>query len=253
MKIALFASRKRDNTPEMETLRRKVGAVDAKDADVIVTLGGDGFLLRTLHEYVHLQKPFYGLHRGTHGFLLNEFGEGDDLIKAIKAATPVHVHPLRMHAKRLDGSIVEHIAFNEVSLTRTGVQAAKLKIAVDGQTRVEQLVGDGALVATPMGSTAYNLSAYGPILPLNANLLALTPICPFRPRRWSGALLDDNAKITFDVLDADRRNVHAIADFHEVDEVVSTTITLDKTQTATLLFAEGNSLEDRILAEQFGF
>lgn len=253
MKIALLASKKRDNTPEMDVLRKTVNVVEPKDADVIVTLGGDGFLLRTLHEHVHLGKPFYGLHRGTHGFLLNEFGANDKLEAAIKAAEPVKVHPLRMQAKKLDGTTAEHIAFNEVSLTRTGVQAAKLKIGVDDKTRVEQLVGDGVLVATPMGSTAYNLSAYGPILPLNANLLALTPICPFRPRRWSGALLDEGAKITIDVLDAERRYVHAIADFHEVDDVAGVTVMLDKTVTATLLFAEGNSLEDRILAEQFGF
>ncbi|NBX65880.1 MAG: NAD kinase [Proteobacteria bacterium] len=253
MKIALLASKKRDNTPEMDVLRKTINAVEPKEADVIVTLGGDGFLLRTLHEHVHLGKPFYGLHRGTHGFLLNEFGSSDNLETAIKASSPVHVHPLRMQAKKLDGSVSEHIAFNEVSITRTGVQAAKLKITVDGKIRVEQLVGDGVLLATPMGSTAYNLSAYGPILPLNANLLALTPICPFRPRRWSGALLEDNAKVKIDVLDADRRGVHAIADFHEVDDVTSTEIILDKSVTATILFAEGNSLEDRILAEQFGF
>lgn len=253
MKIALLASKKRDNTPEMDALRKTIDCVEPQDADVIVTLGGDGFLLRTLHSLVHLNKPFYGLNRGTRGFLLNEFGQGHDLTTAIKNANSIKVHPLHMAATKLDGSTEKQIAFNEVSLLRTGVQAAKIKITVDGTTRLDELVGDGALVATPMGSTAYNLSAYGPILPLNANLLALTPICPFRPRRWSGALLEDDAKITLDVIDGSRRSVHAIADFHEVEDVKTLDIHLDKTLTATLLFAPDNSLDDRIRAEQFGF
>lgn len=253
MKIALLASRKRDITPELDALRKTLDVVEPADADVIVTLGGDGFLLRMLHENMHLGKPFYGLHRGTHGFLLNEYSIGDDLTAAVKSAEDVKIHPLRMQAQCLNGTTEEQIAFNEVSLTRTGVQAAKIKITVDGKTRLEQLVGDGVLVATPMGSTAYNLSAHGPILPLNANLLALTPVCPFRPRRWSGALLEDNAKITLDVIDPDRRAAHAIADFHEVSDVASIAITLDKSVSATLLFAPDNSLDDRIRDEQFGF
>ena len=253
MKIALLASRKRDNAAELDALRKTIEAVEPADADVIVTLGGDGFLLRTLHENVHLNKPFYGLHRGTHGFLLNEFGAFDNLVEEVQKAEVVKVHPLQMSAKKLDGTIQKQIAFNEVSLTRTGVQAAKVKITVDGKMRMEQLVGDGVLVSTPMGSTAYNLSAQGPILPLSSNLLALTPICPFRPRRWSGALLEDEAKITFDVIDPERRGVHAIADFHEVDDVTSLDIHLDKTVTATLLFAPEHGLDDRIRDEQFGF
>jgi NAD+ kinase len=156
-----------------------------------------------------------------------------------------------MIAHQLDGSVVDKIAFNEVSLTRTGVQAAKMKISVNGKMRMEQLVGDGALVSTPMGSTAYNLSAYGPILPLKANLLALTPVSPFRPRRWSGALLEDSARVTLDVIDPDRRAVHAIADFHEVEDVASLSIHLDKQVTARILFAPGCSLEERIRDEQF--
>ncbi len=253
MKIALLASRKRDNTPELEALRKTVDAVTPEEADVIVTLGGDGFLLRTLHDHIHLGKPFYGLNRGTHGFLLNAFQSGANLMDALNAASPVHVHPLRMTARTTDGETTEALAFNEVTLSRTGVQAAKIKISVDGVVRMENLVGDGALVATPMGSTAYNLSAYGPILPLNANLLALTPICPFRPRRWSGALLPDTSTVTLDVTEPERRGVHAIADFLEVESVASITVSLDRSITATLLFAPNSSLEDRIRDEQFGF
>lgn len=253
MKIALLASRKRDNTPEMDVLRKTVTAVEPEAADIIVTLGGDGFLLRTLHQYVHLGKPFYGLNRGTRGFLLNEFGAGGDLQAAIAAAETITVHPLRMQAVTSAGVTHEEIAFNEVSMLRTGVQAAKLRISVDGQIRMDELVGDGALVATPMGSTAYNLSAYGPILPLNANLLALTPICPFRPRRWSGALIEDESTITLEVKDPERRGVHAIADFHEVEDVAKLTVALDRNVSARILFAPDNNLEDRIRDEQFGF
>lgn len=253
MKIAVLSSGKHDHTPEVASLKKQADVVAPEQADVIVTIGGDGFLLRALHELVHLSKPFYGLNRGTHGFLLNPFNNGDDVIAAIKNAQAVKVHPLRMVAKTANGETKEEIAFNEVSLTRTGVQAAKLKITVDGQTRIECLVGDGALISTPLGSTAYNLSAYGPILPLNANLLALTPICPFRPRRWSGALLPDDSQVTFDVIDGERRGVHAIADFNAVEEVTSVSVRLDRTQSATILYAEGHSLEDRIRDEQFGF
>ncbi|MCB1537774.1 MAG: NAD kinase [Rhodospirillales bacterium] len=253
MKIALLASGKRDLAQDVELLRARTTPVAPEEADIIVTLGGDGFLLRALHEYMHLNKPFYGINRGTHGFLLNPAGADVDITAAIAAAKPVSVHPLRMTAQTLDGKTQEEIAFNEVSLVRTGVQAAKLRIVIDGQTRMEQLVGDGALVATPLGSTAYNLSAQGPILPLDASLLALTPICPFRPRRWSGALLSDTSRITLDVLDPERRPVHAIADFNAVESVASLDIRLDRAQKATLLFAPDHSLEDRIRDEQFGF
>ena len=253
MKVAILVSRKRELEAEAEALRRTVEAVPLEQADIIVTMGGDGFLLRVLHDHAHLDKPFYGINRGTHGFLLNPY-EGDfDLAAALAAAKRVVVHPLRMTAKTMDGQTRDEIAFNEVSLLRTGVQAAKLRVTIDGEMRMEQLVGDGALVATPLGSTAYNLSAHGPILPLNANLLALTPICPFRPRRWSGALLPDNATITLDVLDPERRPVHAIADFHAVEDVAALTITLDRARRTTLMFAPEHSLEDRIRDEQFGF
>ncbi len=252
MKIALIASKKRE-LPELEDLRKQVGEHTPEGADVIVTMGGDGFLLRALHQYVHLKKPFYGLHRGTHGFLLNGFEVGDDLNTLVKRAKPVTIHPLRMAATTFNGARHEAIAFNEISLLRTGVQAAKIGISVDGEKRLDQLTGDGVLVATPMGSTAYNLSANGPILPLDANLLALTPICPFRPRRWSGALLPDNSTIAFNVLDADRRPVHAIADFTSVENVTDVALRLDREVSVQLLFDPSQSLEDRIRNEQFGF
>jgi NAD+ kinase len=253
MKIALLASGKHDHAAEVARLSKQVDVVEPAQADVIATLGGDGFLLRALHDLVHLGKPFYGLNRGTHGFLLNAFEDNDNLADAITAARPVRMHPLRMLTKTAAGTVSEQIAFNEVSLTRTGVQAAKLKISVDGQMRLDPLVGDGALVSTPMGSTAYNLSAHGPILPLNANLLALTAICPFRPRRWSGALLPETSDVTFDVIEPARRPVHAIADFHVVENVTSVSVRLDKAVSATILYAPDHSLEDRIRDEQFGF
>lgn len=252
MKICVLASPKRADTAELlERLQALTGAVPVEEADVIVTLGGDGFLLRCLHDHVHLGKPFFGINRGTRGFLLNPPEVADTLLESLEKAAPVEVHPLRMIARGADGSIVDKIAFNEVSLTRTGVQAAKIRISVDGRVRMDHLVGDGVLVSTPMGSTAYNLSAYGPILPLNANLLALTPVCPFRPRRWSGALLEDGARVTLDVIDPDRRGVHAIADFHAVENVASLDIYLDRAVTASLLFAPGCSLDERIRDEQF--
>lgn len=253
MKIALLSSGKGDLAAEAQALRNKLGDIAPADADVIVTMGGDGFLLRALHEHVHLNKPFYGLNRGTHGFLLNKFNPGDDVEKLTAAAKPVRVHPLRMVATSADGKTHEQIAFNEVALTRTGVQAAKLRISVDGALRMECLVGDGALVSTPMGSTAYNLSAHGAILPLDANLLALTAICPFRPRRWPGALLSDTSSITMDVIDPQRRPAHAIADFHSVENVTSLQVALDRKVSATILYAPDLSLEDRIRDEQFGF
>lgn len=253
MKIALLASGKRDLAADVAGIQAQAQIVDPEDADIIVTLGGDGFLLRALHDHVHLNKPFYGLNRGTHGFLLNPVSDKPDIEKLLAAAKPVRVHPLRMSAKKTDGSAQTEIAFNEVTLSRTGVQAAKIKISVDGETRMECLVGDGALVATPMGSTAYNLSADGPILPLNANLLALTPICPFRPRRWAGALLPDDSTVTMDVIDPERRPLHAIADFNGVENVATLTVALDRAVTATILFAPDHSLEDRIRDEQFGF
>lgn len=251
MKIAILASEKKDHSATLSALTSALGNVSVDDADIIITIGGDGFLLRTLHKYAHLNKAFYGLHRGTQGFLLNRYDAGDDIVAALKNAEAKTIHPLRVTSHLASGQTQDAIAFNEVTLSRTGVQAAKLEIIIDGKTRLPELVGDGALISTPMGSTAYNQSANGPILPMNASLLALTPICPFRPRRWNGALLSDNSQITLNVIDADRRPVHAIADFTAHDGVVRADIHLDKTVSATLLFAPGMSLDDRIRDEQF--
>lgn len=252
-KISFLASGKRDLAPDMAALTARYGHVAPADADVIVTLGGDGFLLRMLHTHIGLKKPFYGLHRGTHGFLLNAYSPADDLITAINAARPLTLHPLRMTAHTTNGTVSEAIAFNEVTLLRTGVQAAKIEISIDGAVRLPELVGDGALVATPMGSTAYNLSAHGPILPLHANMLALTPICPFRPRRWNGALLPEGTHIQLRALDPTRRPVHAIADFNAVEHVERIDVMRDTGLSATLLFAPDNGLEERITHEQFDF
>lgn len=251
MKIAILASEKKDHSATINALSQVLGNVPVSDADIILTIGGDGFLLRTLHQYAHLNKPFYGLHRGTQGFLLNRYNDGDDILSALKNAEGKTIHPLRMITANAAGERNEAIAFNEVTLSRTGVQAAKLEIIIDGKSHLPELVGDGALISTPMGSTAYNQSANGPILPMNASLLALTPICPFRPRRWNGALLSDDSQITLNVIDADRRPVHAIADFTAHDDVVRADIALDKAVSATLLFAPGMSLDDRIRDEQF--
>lgn len=251
MKIAVLASEKRDHSAVISALSNALDTASLDDADIILTIGGDGFLLRSLHAHAHLNKPFYGLHQGTQGFLLNRYDINDDIKTAIHSATSKTIHPLRMLATNAQGTTHEAIAFNEVTLSRTGVQAAKLQIAIDGKTRLPELVGDGALVSTPMGSTAYNQSANGPILPIDASLLALTPICPFRPRRWKGALIEDTSTIDITTLDADRRPAHVIADFTAHENITHTQIFLDKSVSATLLFAPGMSLSDRIRDEQF--
>ncbi len=223
-------------------------------ADVIVALGGDGFMLETLHQTLAINPlvppPVYGLNCGSVGFLLNRRSD-EPLMDRLARAQRVHLHPLRMIAISADGRIVEALAINEVSLLRETRQTAKLRILVDGIERMPELTCDGALVATPAGSTAYNLSAHGPILPLGANVLALTPISAFRPRRWRGALLPHTARITFEVLEAGKRAVSAVADFTEVRDVSMVTVTEDRTTSLTLLFDPEFNLEERILAEQF--
>jgi NAD+ kinase len=219
---------------------------------VIVALGGDGLMLQTLHAFMNSGKPIYGMHRGTVGFLMNEFNE-QDLPERLAAAKTALIHPLVMRARDADGREHEHRAINEVSLFRQTYQAARLRILIDGKERLAALVADGALVATPAGSTAYNLSAQGPIIPINAPLLALTPISPFRPRRWRGALLPDTARVTIEVLEADKRPVAAVADHDEVRSVRSVDIAMDHTIAIPMLFDPGHSLDERILREQFGY
>lgn len=251
-KLALLVS----DTEVAETggaaLRARYDFVPVAEADIVVALGGDGFLLHTLHEALSARepKPMFGMNRGTVGFLMNEFDE-DSLLDRIAAARAFTLHPLQMTATTVAGETIVSPAINEVSLLRETRQTAKIEIAIDGQVRMEELISDGILVATPAGSTAYNLSANGPILPLQADLLALTPISPFRPRRWRGALLPQASVIEFRVLEARKRPVSAVADQREVRDVDHVRIVTDKTVRLQLLFDPGYALDDRIVLEQF--
>jgi NAD+ kinase len=250
--IALVAGSTPEAREAYERLQGRYGNVEPKDADVIVALGGDGLMLQTLHKFMNSGKPIYGMHRGTVGFLMNDFSI-DNLIERLTAAQITVIHPLVMRARDSAGRMHEHRAINEVSLFRQSAQAAHLRILIDGQERLAQLVADGALLATPAGSTAYNLSVQGAIIPINAPLLALTPISPFRPRRWRGALLPDKAKVTIEVQDADKRPVAAVADSDEVRSVRSVDIEMDHAVSLNMLFDPGHNLDERILREQFGF
>ncbi len=224
--------------------------VPIEEADVIVALGGDGLLLETLHRQICRRVPIFGMNRGTVGFLLNPFA-ADDLVERITAADTVTLHPLRMTAETIRGERHEAQAINEVSLLRETRQSAKIRISIDGIVRLEELVCDGVLVSTPAGSTAYNLSAHGPIIPLGSQVLALTPISAFRPRRWRGALLPHGAMVRFDILEADKRPVSAVADFTEVRDVQAVEVHEDRTTAMTLLFDREMNLAERILKEQF--
>jgi len=233
----------------LQVLRKRYPDAGRDKADIIVALGGDGFMLQTLHAFRDLGKPVYGMNLGSVGFLMNEFRE-EGLEKRLLAAESAVLHPLRMTAHTKD-HVSETLAFNEVSLLRQTRQAAKLRIVVDDKVRIEELICDGALVSTPAGSTAYNLSAHGPILPIDAALLALTPISAFRPRRWRGALLPHRARTRFEILEATKRPVSAVADDMEVRDVTIVEVAEDRSVSVTLLFDEGRSLDERILAEQF--
>jgi NAD+ kinase len=251
-RIAIVASPIPEAQEARDKLRQHYGDVEAEQADVIVALGGDGFMLQTLHKFMSAGKPIYGMHRGTVGFLMNEFGD-DNLQARLAAAKTTVIHPLLMCARDAHGRLHQHYAINEVSLFRQSAQAARLRILVDGQERLPELVADGIMVATQAGSTAYNLSVQGPIIPINAPLLALTPISPFRPRRWHGALLPDSARITIEVKDSAKRPVAAVADHVEVRDVLSVDISMDHKIDMRLLFDPGHSLDERILREQFGY
>ena len=248
-KLHFFASDSPDAQAAIALMRRRYEDVGAEDCDVIVALGGDGFMLQTLHAFLNTDKPIYGMNLGSVGFLMNEFHE-DALQERLAAAESARIHPLRMHATSAQGT-VEARAFNEVSLLRQTRQAAKLRIVVDGKARIAELICDGVMVATPAGSTAYNLSAHGPILPIDAALLALTPISAFRPRRWRGALLPHRARVRFEILEAGKRPVSAVADDFEVRGVTSVDVAEDRSIAKTMLFDAGHSLDERILAEQF--
>ncbi len=249
-RLAFVASDRPEAREARDRLAERYGEVPMKEAQVIVALGGDGFMLETLHANLSVGRPIYGMNRGSVGFLMNEYGE-DDLMERIGAAERAVIHPLVMVA--IDKHRKQHraLAINEVSLLRQTHQTAKLRIAIDGQVRMLELVCDGALVSTPAGSTAYNLSAHGPIIPINGEVLALTPISAFRPRRWRGALLPHTARVTFEVLEADKRPVSAVADNHEVRDVVEVHVAEDRDVALSMLFDAGRSLEERVLAEQF--
>ena len=221
-----------------------------EQAEFVVALGGDGFMLETLHEMLGRDVPVYGMNCGSVGFLMNPLHE-DDLPARLAVAQPALLHPLRMHAVTATGQIEEAVALNEVSLLRQLRQAAKIRISVDGRVRLPELICDGVLISTPAGSTAYNLSAHGPIVPLSANLLPLTPISAFRPRRWRGALLPSTAEVLFEALEPDKRPIAAVADFSEVRDVVSVSVVEDRSQGVTVLFDPDHGLSERILAEQF--
>jgi NAD+ kinase len=250
--IAFVASGTPEAREACDRLSARYGNVAPEQADVIVALGGDGLMLQTLHNFMATGKPIYGMHRGTVGFLMNEYGP-DQLVERLNNARITAIHPLMMRATDVQGRVTEHRAINEVSLFRQSAQAAHLRILVDGKERLAELIADGVLVATPAGSTAYNLSVQGPIIPVGAPLLALTPISPFRPRRWRGAWLPYNAKVTFEVLDAGTRPVAAVADHDEVRSIRSVDIAMDRAISINLMFDPGHSLDERILGEQFGF
>ncbi len=249
-KIAFVASEHPDAESAAERLVARYGNTDPDSADAIVALGGDGLMLQTLHAHMSNDTPIYGMHCGSVGFLMNEYNE-DGLHERLGAAKVNVIHPLRMQAKGVDGKSHEALAINEVSLFRASYQAAKLKISVDGKLRMKELICDGVLVATPAGSTAYNLSAYGPILPINAQLLALTPISPFRPRRWRGALLPNEAKVRLEVLESNKRPVNAVADHTEFRDVLEVGIEEDTSISLHMMFDSDHALDERILAEQF--
>ena len=250
--IAFVASNTAEAEQALDRLSARYGNAAPEDADVIVALGGDGLMLQTLHRFMGVHIPIYGMNRGTVGFLMNEYRE-EELPERLGAAKVNMIHPLRMKAVHQDGTQGKALAINEVSLFRLAYQAARLRIAVDGEVRLEELVSDGVMVATPAGSTAYNLSAHGPILPINASLLALTPISPFRPRRWRGAILPSGARVAIDVLEADKRPVSAVADHNEFRNVVRVEVAEERAIGLRLMFDPGNELGDRILAEQFKF
>ncbi len=250
MKLAILAAQNDAARAAQDLLAARYGAAEPDEADVVVALGGDGFMLETLHRFLGRGVPVYGMNRGSVGFLMNDFAE-DDLPGRIAAAQEATLHPLRMRALSNGCAPVEALAINEVSLLRESRQAAKIRIVIDGRERLPELICDGILISTPAGSTAYNLSAHGPIVPLGANLLPLTPISAFRPRRWRGALLPADAEVVFEILERDKRPVAAVADYTEVRDVARVEVREARDVSLTLLFDPDHGLSERIIAEQF--
>jgi NAD+ kinase len=251
-KIAFVASEAPEARVALERLVQRYGSVPVDAADAIVALGGDGLMLQTLHAHMHDRVPVYGMNRGSVGFLTNDYSD-DDLRGRLARAEVSTIHPLAMWAVDRAGKVHTGLAINEVHLFRETHQAAKLRISIDGKVRLEELVCDGCLVATPAGSAAYNLSVFGPILPINAPLLALTPISAFRPRRWRGALLPNVAKIQFDVLEPDKRPLSAVADHTETRAVVRVEVEQASHIDLFMMFDPGHNLDERILSEQFRY
>ena len=245
-----MSSRSPDAEEARQLLSKKYSSVEPAEADIIVALGGDGYMLEAIHRNMSRDVPIYGMNRGTVGFLLNSYDE-DNLLERLDNAKPEKLNPLHMRVTTDSGVQQEAYGFNEISLLRQTRQAANIQVSIDGRVRIETLMCDGCLVATPAGSTAYNLSAHGPILPIGSGVLALTPISAFRPRRWQGAVLRQEAKIHLTVLDHDKRPVSAVADAHEVRNVAEVDISVALEKEMTLLFDEGHNLEERILNEQF--
>lgn len=249
-RVAFVAADGQPAAEALNALTQRYGQNAPETAEVIVALGGDGFMLEAVHNYMQLKKPIFGMHRGTVGFLMNRYDE-NGLLERLQNTTEVALHPLRMTATTSDGKVHEAVAINEVSMLRQTRQAAKIRIAVDGKERLAELACDGALVCTPAGSTAYNLSVHGPVLPLGSNILALTPISAFRPRRWRGAILPHTAVVHFSVLEHEKRPVSAVADRDEVRDVVEVTVREDRSLAMRILFDPEHNLEERIVAEQF--
>ena len=249
-RIAFAAAETEPAQAAADELRRLYGSFDPHQAEVIVPLGGDGFMLETLHRYIGRGVPLFGMHRGSVGFLMNPY-RLEGLVERLAAAQPVVLHPLEMHATCEHADVCRAIAFNEVSLLRETRQAAKLRVSVDGVVRLDELMADGILLSTAVGSTAYNLSAHGPIIPLGAEILALTPISAFRPRRCRGALLPHSAHVLIEALETDKRPVSAVADFTEAREVVRVEIRENRHISTRLLFDRDANLEERVFKEQF--
>lgn len=249
-RVAFVAADSPQAREALSELTQRYGQHKPEDADVIVALGGDGFMLEAVHSHMQTKVPIFGMHRGTVGFLMNRYDE-NDLPARLQRTTEVALHPLRMTALTSDGKTHEALAINEVSMLRQTRQAAKIRIFVNGKERMSELSCDGALVCTPAGSSAYNLSVHGPVLPLGSNVLALTPISAFRPRRWRGAILPHTAVVKFVMLEPEKRPVSAVADRDEVRDVVEVTVREDRSLAMRMLFDPEHNLEERIVAEQF--
>ncbi len=251
-RIAFVSSGTPEADAAAEALRTRYGNLPLEQAGVVVALGGDGLMLETLHRVMRLSIPVYGMNFGSVGFLMNGFS-ADGLVQRLDAAKPTDIFPLSMTVRDAVGATHEALALNEVSLFRASYQAVKIEILVDGHSRLDELICDGVLLSTPAGSTAYNLSAHGPILPINSSLLALTPISPFRPRRWRGAILSNHAEVTFRTREAAKRPVSAVADNVEFKNVLEVRVRENRDHKVTLLFDPGTGLEERVLSEQFRY